>query len=155
MRRVIALALIVGLLGAISAAPAIAKKKKAKPVTFEASGAFAVGHPASFLEVSITGSELANTCAIPVSQGTDGFVVELSDEISKVSATVSVSGGDATGLYDLDMYFFNADCAPVGAASTAESNEVGAFAAGTKYVLVNSFMGAEIEFDLVATEIKG
>ena len=153
MRRAIAFALIVGLLGAVSAAPAIAKKKK-KPITFEASGAFAVGHPASFFEVSITGSELTNTCAIPASQGTDGYVVELSEEISKVAANVSVSGGDATGTYDLDMYFFNADCSPMGAASTAESNEVGAIGPGTKYILVNSFMGAEITFDLVATEIQ-
>lgn len=155
MRRTIAFALALTVIAGLSAAPALAKKKKAKPpITFEASGAFSVGHPVSFFEVSITGSELTTTCAIPASQGTDGFVVELSDEISKVAASVSVTGSDATGLYDLDMYFFNADCAPVGAASTAESNEIGAFGAGTKYVLVNSFAGAQITFDLTATEIK-
>lgn len=156
MRRLIALALVLALLGAMSAAPALAKKKKkAKPpITFEASGAFAIGHPVSIFEASITGTELTNTCAIPLSQGTDGYVVELSEEISQVPATVAVSGGDATGLYDLDLYFFNADCAPVGMSSTAEPNEFGAFGAGTKYVLVSAFLGANITFDLVATEVK-
>lgn len=155
MRRVIAFALIVGLLGALSASPAIAKKKKkAKPVTFEASGSFAIGNPGHFgADVSLVATEFTNTCAIPATQGTDGFVVELSDEISKAPATVSVSGSDATGLYDLDMYFFNAECSPVGAASTEVSDEVGVFAAGTKYIIVSSFMGAEIEFELSATQI--
>jgi hypothetical protein len=157
MRRLIALALVLGLLGALTAAPAGAKKRKKKskpPITFEASGSFAVGNPGSINGASITGNEFAETCAIPATQGLDGFVVELSEEISKVTSTASLSGGDATGFYDLDMYYFNADCAPVGAASTAESSETGVFPAGTKYVLVAAFMGAQLEFELTATEMK-
>lgn len=154
MRRLIALALVLGLIGALSAAPAQAKKKK-KPVTFEASGSVAIGHPGAYSAgVSIVGTELSEVCGIPVSQGTDGFVVELPDPMTKVTANVSVSGGDATGQYDLDMYFFNAECAPVGAASTETQDEVGAFGPGTKYILVNSYMGAQVEFELKATEIK-
>ena len=154
VRRLIALALVLGLVGAISAAPALAGKKKKKPITFEAAGSFAVANPASLEGGSLTGNEFTETCAIPTTQGVDGFVVELSDEISKVMATVQVSGGDATGIYDLDMYFFTADCAAIGAASTPDSDEMGAFPAGTKYVLVNAFWGVEVEFDLTATEIR-
>lgn len=154
MRRVVAFALILGLLGAVSAAPALAKKKK-KPASFQASGTVAIGHPVTYATgTSIVGTELTETCAIPTSQGTDGFVVEVPDNMSNLTATVEVSGGDATGLYDLDMYFFNADCAPVGAASTETVDEVGAFGPGTKYILVNSYMGAEVTFDLTATEMK-
>lgn len=153
MRRLTALALVLGLVGAMTAAPALAGKKK-KPISFEASGSFAVANPGSLEGASITGNEFVETCAIPATQGVDGFVVELSDEISNVMANVLVAGGDATGIYDLDMYFFTADCAPVGAASTPDSDEIGAFPAGTKYVLVNAFWGAEIEFELTATQIK-
>lgn len=153
MRRIIAFALVIGLLGALSAAPAIAKKKKAKPITFEASGSFALGNPGSVDGASITGNEFAETCAIPVTQGVDGFVVELSDEISKVAANVELSGSDATGGHDLDMYYFNAECGSTGATSTGSVNEIGAFPAGTKYVLVNAFMGAELVFELKATSI--
>ena len=156
MRRLTALVLVLGLLATFSAAPALAKKKKkAKPpITFEASGSFAIANPASLEGASITGNEFVETCAIPVSQGLDGYVVELSDEISKVLAAVQVSGGDATGIYDLDMYFFSADCAALGAASTADSDEAGAFPAGTKYVLVNAFWGVQVEFELTATEMR-
>ena len=155
MRRLIAFALVLGLVGAVSAAPAIAKKKAKPPITFKASGSFAVGNPAHFAaDVSLIATEFTNTCAIPASQGTDGFIVELSDEISKVNATVTASGSDAAGIYDLDMYFYNADCQAIGAASTAGSDETGVFSAGTKYVLVDSFMGAQVEFELTATEMK-
>jgi len=155
VRRLIALALILGLVGAVSAAPAIAKKKKKKPpITFEASGTIAISNPGSLEGASITGNEFVETCAIPATQGVDGFVVELSDEISKVTSTVGVSGSDATGIHDLDMYFFTADCAPTGAASTGDADEAGVFGAGTKYVLVNAFYGAQLEFTLTATEMK-
>lgn len=155
MRRAIALALVLGLLGALSVSPALAKKKKAKPpITFEAAGTVALGNPGGLNDASLTGNEFTNTCAIPASQGVDGFVVELSEEISKVTSTVLVSGSDATGSYDLDMYFYSAECSPMGSASTEASDEFGAFPAGTKYVLVNAFVGAQIEFKLTATEQK-
>lgn len=159
MRRSLVLALVLTLLGGALVTPAHAQKKKKKPVTFEESGSFVLGHPATLIGTGIagagvTGTEFIGTCGIPASQGLDGYVVELSDEISQVPAEVSVSGSDATGTYDLDMYFFNAECGSVGEQSTENSDEVGAFAAGTKYVLVTAFMGLEVEFTLEATEIR-
>ena len=75
MRRAIAFALIVGLLGALSASPAMAEKKKVKPpVTFEASGSFAMSVSATAFQsfvmgggggaLGITGTEFRNTCSI-------------------------------------------------------------------------------------------
>ncbi|MEA2451988.1 MAG: extracellular elastinolytic metalloproteinase [Actinomycetota bacterium] len=156
MRRVISIALVLGLLGAMSASPAFAKKKKPvpPPITFEASGSFVLGSPLGLNDATITGNEFTNTCAIPASQGVDGFVVELSDEISKVTSAVQVSGSDSTGIYDLDMYFYTADCSSTGSASTEAADELGAFPAGTKYVLVNAFFGAQVEFTLKATEVR-
>lgn len=157
MRRAIAFALIVGLIGALSVSPAMAKKKKKAPpppVTFEASGSFAISNPGGPDGATITGNEFTNTCAIPATQGVDGFVVELSDEISKVTSTVQVSGSDALGIHDLDMYFFSEDCASTGSASTEVADEIGAFPAGTKYVFVSAYFGAQLEFKLTATEMR-
>lgn len=158
MRRVLVLVLALSLLAGASLAPAGAKKKKKKkpaPITFEASGSFMLPNPADYTnEASITRNEFVATCAIPATQGLDGYVVELSDEISKVSAQVGVTGSDAGVGHDLDMYFFSAECAPTGSASTETQDEIGIFPAGTKYVLVTAFVGLQIEFDLAATEIQ-
>ena len=138
--------------------PADAKKKTKKPVTFEASGSFAMSHDGG----NITGNEFTNTCSIPASQGVDGYVVELSDAISAVTSTVLVSGSDATHFgHDFDMYFFDADCASTGAStdnstdgSSGENygDERGVFPAGTKYVLVIAWGGPGLEFTLDASE---
>lgn len=169
------LAAMVVVVQAGPASPAMAKKKVKPPVTFEASGSFAMSAtPTTIRQVSsfsgfpfergdITGNEFRNTCSIPASQGVDGYVVELSDAISAVTSTVLVSGSDATGIgHDFDMYFFDADCASTGA-STGDStyrrppgtnygDERGVFRAGTKYVLVTAGGGPGLEFTLYATE---
>lgn len=157
MRKAIVLVLTCSLLAGAMIAPAEAKKKKKKaaaPITFEASGAFALANPLDLNDAGITRNEFQATCGVPASQGVDGFVIELSEEISKVAATASISGTDATGIYDIDMYFYDADCALVGSASTEVANEVGLFAAGTKWVVVTAFFGVELEFDLSATELQ-
>lgn len=157
MRRLLVLAVLAALFASASVPAMAAKKKKPRkppPVTFEASGTLAIGHPGTAEDAALTQTEFENTCAIPASQGVDGFVVELSEEISKVTANVGVTGTDAAGLIDLDMYFYDEACASVGAASTEAPQEVGIFPAGTKYVLVAAWAGAEIAFDLTATEMR-
>lgn len=159
MRRVLVLVLALSLVTGAMLAPATAKKKKKKkfvPVTFEASGTITVMNPTDYLvgEASITKNEFLANCALPASQGLDAYVVELSEEISKVPAQVGVRGSDAGVGHDLDMYFYSAECAPTGSASTETADEIGVFPAGTKWVVVSAFAGLEIEFDLAATEIK-
>lgn len=157
MRRTLTVALVACMIGGALIGPADAKKKKkpAPPVTFSADGEMAVGNTADYLaQASVTRNEFLQTCAIPASQGLDGFVVELSEEISKVTATVMLSGSDALGAYDLDMFFFDASCGATGEFNTAEPNESGVMGSGTKYVLVTSFAGAEIAFHLEATELR-
>jgi hypothetical protein len=154
--------LVVGLITGIGPAQA----KSQPPVTFEASGSFALGVPVQRDEWwTITGAEFEHTCSIPASQGVDGYVVELSDAISAVTSTVLVSGSDATGFgHDFDMYFFDAHCASTGASTNNSTDkrppgsnygdERGVFPAGTKYVLVTAGGGPGLEFTLSATEMR-
>ncbi|MEA2516363.1 MAG: hypothetical protein QOG16_201, partial [Actinomycetota bacterium] len=129
---ILALSLMVALLGPASA------QKKQKPVTFKASGsirgadvvdAWVINGP-----TSLTAREFYDTCDIPSTQGVDGYVVELSDEISKVPARVSLDWPSPTGI-SLSMEFLNADCTKWTYAGQYDGNvrgtEKASFKAGT------------------------
>ncbi len=154
MRKALSALVILCVATGALAAPAAAKKRKPKkPVTFEASGSFLLSNPGDFAaDTGITRNEFAQTCAVPTTQGLDGFVIELSNKISAVNANVVLAGGDVTGAHDLDMYFYDAECNATGAASTEASDEMGMFAAGTRWVVVTAFAGVELEFTLNAEE---
>lgn len=155
MRRAIVVALIAGLLGGALVAPVDAKKKKPKPVKFSATGTLAVGHPGTVeAEAGITRNEFLNSCAIPQSQGVDGYVIELPAKVTKVNSNVTLSGADAAGILDLDLYFFSATCDSTGAISTPSVNEAGLMAAGTKYVLVTAYFGADAAFTFSSVSTK-
>ena len=91
---------------------------------------------------------------MPVTQGLDGFVIELDDAISAVTATAEVTGTDVSGMHDLDLYFFDDGCVATGESSTEASDEVGVMPAGTRYILVTAFLGTEITFNFKATELR-
>ncbi|MDQ3953021.1 MAG: hypothetical protein M3279_08680 [Actinomycetota bacterium] len=154
MRRSLMTGLVACLLvGAIVAPAEAGKKKKPKkpPVTFEESGSLALGHPGTVeAENGIARAEFLQSCSIPASQGTDGYVIALPPEITAVNSNATLSGGDATGFHDLDMYFFDETCSPNGALSTDAVDEFGLMPAGTSYVLVSAWLGAEITFDFKA-----
>jgi hypothetical protein len=157
MRRSFVAVLVVCLVAGLMIMPADAKKRRKKrkpPVTFKAEGSFAVANPATLENQGATQSEFMASCAIPTSQGVDGYVVALPAKVTKVSSTVTATGGDMTGIYDLDMYFYNASCAPIGAASTAGQDETGAMPAGTKYVVVAAFWGVDVNFSFKSVELR-
>jgi hypothetical protein len=155
VRRSLVVALSLSLLGGALMAPAEAKKKPKPrpPVTFEASGTIALGNPGDFFaEVNVTRQAFLQSCAVPPSQGTDGYVITLPDEISAVAADVSITGTDAAGVHDLDIFFFDDACSPVGSVNTDAVDEFGPMPAGARYVLVTAFFGVELTFDFKATE---
>lgn len=146
MRRAIVVALIACLAASAFAAPAVAGKKK-KPAKFSTEGAFDIGNPADYMaNAGLVRNELQLTCAIPASQGTDGFVFELPAALQKVDSEASLTGQDATGGPDMDMYFYDEACAATGEVATPELDEYGIVPAGTKYVVVSAWMGADITF---------
>ena len=155
LRRAVVVAVTLGLLAGAAVAPAEAKKKKKKaPVTFTAEGSFALGNPGDLNDAGITRQEFLAQCAVPATQGLDGFVIELDDKISAVTSNAQVTGGDASGMHDLDLYFFDDACAPTGSSSTAAADEFGVMPAGTQYVLVTAFTGLEVTFSFEAIEIR-
>ncbi len=152
MRRTIFVALILGLVAGALSMPAEAKKRKPKP--FKTTGSIAIGHPANYeADLGITRGEFTETCAVPQSQGIDGYVIEIPASHMKKSAKVSAVGSSETGAYDLDLFFYNASCTEIGRAGDIGTDQMGVMPPGTKYVLVNSWepAGAGIEFTFTAT----
>jgi extracellular elastinolytic metalloproteinase len=153
MRRTIVTAIVVGLLAGALSVPAEAKKKKKKVKPYVTNGSIAIGHPANYeADAGIVRAEFKQTCAIPQSQGTDGYVVEIPANYMKKPATVTAAGSPATGAYDLDMFFYSDTCSELGQAADIGDDQIGSMPAGTKYVLVNSWepVGAGIEFTFTA-----
>jgi hypothetical protein len=156
MRKAPFLTLAFALLGGVLATPAGASE----PVTFETSGRFAVADVLGAWIVgpsSVTTREFAASCDIPTSQGVDAYVVELSDEISKVSADVTLSWEAPTGGFDLHMKFTDERCMSTGGAGWYNGpdgwDEKGTFPAGTRYIVVSGTMGALVDFTLKAVEV--
>lgn len=166
MRKAIVLAVALALLAGAFVGPAAASD----PITFEASGRFAVANIPEQSGVlpaynwGVTGTEFVATCAIPSTQGLDGYVVELPDEISTVPGEVSIKWSDMAGIYvtsiaPLYMVFFGADCRYRGwtgypAAGQGDYVRHGTFDAGTKYILVSAKLEVFVEFTLTAVVIR-
>ena len=154
MRRTVLVALILGLLVGALSMPADAKKKK-KPKPFVITGSIEVLAAADYdAQVSVVRAEFEQTCAIPSSQGTDGYVVEIPATHMKKPANVLATGSDMTGTYDIDLYFYSDSCSALGQANETGSDQMGLMPAGTKYVLVNAWDGVQLEFTFTATPLK-
>ncbi|MGH3327869.1 MAG: M36 family metallopeptidase, partial [Streptomycetales bacterium] len=124
-----------------------------EPVTD--SGTIAAGNPASGSVSGVTASEFEQTCAAPPgSQGTDGWVTTLPDSFGDGMHSVQVKG-DSAAPYDLDLYFYDAECNLVGSAASAAADESGTVPSGAKHVLTQLFLGAGVPFDLTATDAGG
>jgi hypothetical protein len=143
--------------GAIAAPAGAAKRKKPpSPVTFEASGSFANGDPleayVDFLPAKrsgVTANDFAMSCAIPASQGFDGYVVKLPDRLSPGSADVQLEADELVGGKHLYMTLYDSNCAMTGRLSDA-----GRLDAGTKYILVTGWPGAQVTFHLTVVESR-
>lgn len=153
MRRSLVLALVACLAMGAFAAPSQAAKKKRKPARFAIEGAFEIGNPADFMAgAGLVRNELELTCAIPNSQGTDGFAFELPAALQKVNSDASLNGQDATGGPDMDMYFYDESCVATGDVATTALNEYGVIPKGTKFVVVSAWIGADVTFEFEAVE---
>lgn len=150
MKRFIVTLLVLGLVVALVGPAGAKKKKKSKApkpfvseeVTMELGHPVANGNSGSL--VSVTGQEFLNTCAIPSSNGVDGWVFEVPAAYQKIAASVEATGTSATDAAvpaDMDMYFFDEGCTQVGAANAAGTDEFGAINPGTAFIFLHNYTG--------------
>jgi hypothetical protein len=102
----------------------------------------------------VVGNEFASSCTMPpASQGTDGWVSELPKSFGDGAHTVSVKGSGPA--YDLDLYFFDADCQPVGdPAASSAADESAVIPGGARYVLTSNFAGVATDVTLNAVDTQ-
>ncbi|MGA8848141.1 MAG: M36 family metallopeptidase [Nocardioides sp.] len=101
----------------------------------------------------VVGTELSETCIFPpVSQDTDGHVTELPEDFGDGAHKMSLEGGPTA--VDLDVYFFNDECAVIGDIATAAVNEAGAIPTGTVYIVTNNYAGVAADVVLTAVDTK-
>ena len=148
MKKLLVLALVLGLVVSI-VGPAGAKKKKKAPKPFVSEEVtIELGHPVangnSGSLASVTGQEFLNTCAVPSTNGVDGWVFEVPAEYQKIAASAEATGTsvtDAASPADMDMYFFDETCKQVGQANAAGTDEFGAMSPGVSYIFLHNYTG--------------
>lgn len=164
MKKILIIALVLGLslalLGPASAGKKKKKKKAPKPFTSE-EVSIELGHPVfngnSADVLAVTAQEFRAACSIPSSNGFDGYVFEVPAAFQKLSATVEATGTsvtDAASPADMDMYFFDESCAITGAANAEGTDEFGAFLPGTAFIFLHNFTGGPTTAQITIAAMK-
>jgi len=122
-----------------------------EPVTDE--GMIVAGNPTGDVAQGVTGVDFSTSCLMPpATQGADGWVTEVPDSFGDGKHAVEVTGTSLAGTHDLDLYFYDASCALIGSAASASADEAGALPSGTKYVLSQLWVGANVSIVVTATD---
>jgi len=101
----------------------------------------------------VTATEFANSCSMPpASQDLDGHVTELPEDFGDGAHVLSVTGSGPT--WDLDLYFYDAECNLVGSVASSSADESGSIPSGAAYVVTANWVGAEVAVDLLAQDTR-
>ena len=99
----------------------------------------------------VTGLEFASSCTYPpASQGLDGWVTKLPKGFGDGAHRVQVSADSPE--HDLDLYFYDEECTPIGSAASSNANESGTIPSGTAYVVTHAWLGVNTAVTLRATD---
>jgi len=146
--------LVTGVLAAVGPAGVLAQS-----ATHVDEGDIQASNPATIGTTGVTESEFSDSCEHPPSsQGTDGWVFKLpADVVLPAPAKVT---GSSTAPYDLNAYFYTAECVYMEGENdlnmaTAAADEEGTISEGAAYVVVNAAIGAEIHVVLCAGDLSG
>ena len=145
MTRKIVIVGVILALALMSPAADAAKKPKAKPYKSE-DVSLLIAHPIAYGNTgsinSITAKEFENSCAVPSSNGLDGYVFEVPKQFLKMDAQIDAIGAaPGTAGYDLDIYLYNADCQPTLAFNSTGTDETGLLPKGTPWIFVHNYLG--------------
>jgi hypothetical protein len=105
--------------------------------------------PGMFGRNGFTESEFRSGCAVPGSQGFDGWVFELPPSVALAETRFRVTGRDAFDAHRLEAAFFSADCRELRRRVEPVDGERGVLPAGTHFLVVNERTGVETEVILV------
>ena len=140
---ILGLVLVIGLV----AQPAIAGKKKGPKPWKSEQGTIGVAHPVFYTSSqsvnSITAKEFESGCALPASNGLDGYVFEVPAEYQKIQASLAAVGAGAgtPAGYDLDVFMYDANCAVTFVSQATGTDEQSVMPKGTAFVFVNNYLG--------------
>ena len=153
--RLTLVTVLIATAGLILTAPGL----RAQGATFVAEGDIDTSNPGSKTIGGATESDFASDCSYPPdSQGFDGWVFELPSDLAlPAAATVT---GESAAPYDLDSYFYTADCTLLDGdgdfnMATLSHDEEGTISATTRYVVVDAAAGANIHVVLCAGDLTG
>ena len=145
MRKRLVIALVIAGLAAMTQ-PALAGKKGPKPWKSE-EVTLAIAHPVVYNSTgsvnSITAKEFENTCAVPSSNGLDGYVFEVPKEYQAIQASVAAIGAGAgtPAAYDLDLYFYDSNCVVTLVSQATGTDENGVIPKGTAWIFMHNYLG--------------
>lgn len=158
MKKFLVIALVLGLSVSLLGPASAGKKKAPKPYSEEFTTE--IGHPVlnSASEgslVSVTGQEFLTSCAVPGSNGLDGYVIEVPAPLRTLSSTVeAVETSTSAVPADLDMYFFSETCEGTGVANAVGTDEFGAILPGTAFIFVHNYTGGPTDSKVTITPVK-
>ena len=137
---------ILGVIAALALmSPAANASKKVKPYKSE-DVQLAIAHPIAYGDTgsvnSVTAKEFEQSCALPSSNGLDGYVFEVPKQFAKVDAQIEAIGAaPGTAGYDLDIYLYDANCQPTLAFNASGTDETGLLPKGTPWIFVHNYLG--------------
>lgn len=108
--------------------------------TFTGSGVIIGSNPAGKMFFTVTEQEFLERCVHPpVTQGVDAVIFDVPPTLVGEPAMAT---GTSAGPYDLDLDFFDKDCALISGSYLASPNETSPVVGGTEYVAVFAASGA-------------
>ncbi|GAB6876762.1 M36 family metallopeptidase [Thermaerobacter litoralis] len=113
-------------------------------------GTVQVGNPTSDTAGGVTQNEFVATCnPNPSTEGLDGWVMELPESFGDGTHRITAAG-PGTGTYDFDLYFYAANCQMLGSKASAAADESAVIPGGTRYVVADLWLGANVPLRLIA-----
>jgi hypothetical protein len=111
---------------------------------FLARGTIDAGHPGTYsADAGVTVQEWLSDCEYtPRSNGVDAWVTKIPPELADGTHTLFAKANpDGLGLHDLDLWFYDKDCALIGESTAADSDTSGEIPEGTVYALTANYGG--------------
>lgn len=145
-KKAAVMALMLALALTIQPASAAKKKKPKKPKPYKSEQvSVGVAHRILYGNTGsvnlVVAKELENTCETPKSNGSDAYAFQVPAAFQKLTPSIDAIGVSNTGLYDLDLYFFDKDCKNIGASNAVSTDESGVMFKGTAWVVVHNYEG--------------